>query len=362
MISISLCMIVKNEEETLERCLSSVRQIVDEMIIVDTGSTDRTKEIAEAFQCKIYDFTWIDDFAAARNYAFSQATQEYILWLDADDEILEQDQQKFLALKAILDPAVDSVMMPYHLGFDHEGNVTAKLYRNRLVKRSCGYKWEKPVHEYLAVSGNIMRSDIAITHKKEKVHTDRNLRIYRKRALTGEIFDARDLYYFANELRDNGFAAEAAEYYLKFLATKQGWSEDCFAACMKLARCYQQVGERQLQLRALFRSLLYGPPRAEMCCQVGAFYLESNEWERAVFWYETATTLGEPRGYLAMVDQDAWTWLPHLQLCLCYDRLGNREKARYHHEQSYRYHPTHPSILYNQAYFARLDQAQEGEK
>ncbi|NLG25997.1 MAG: glycosyltransferase, partial [Clostridiales bacterium] len=69
MITISLCMIVKNEEETLPRCLSCVRDAVDEIVVVDTGSTDRTKQVAAAFTDKIYDFQWIDDFSAARNAA-----------------------------------------------------------------------------------------------------------------------------------------------------------------------------------------------------------------------------------------------------------------------------------------------------
>ena len=84
-ITISLCIIVRNEENTIGCCLDSVKGIPDEIVIVDTGSTDRTKEIVEKYADRIFDFTWIDDFAAARNLAFSQATMDYILWLDADD-------------------------------------------------------------------------------------------------------------------------------------------------------------------------------------------------------------------------------------------------------------------------------------
>ncbi len=72
--TISLCMIVRNEEKVLARCLESVRGCVDEIVIVDTGSSDATKEIAARYTDRIYDFEWIDDFSAARNYAFEQAT------------------------------------------------------------------------------------------------------------------------------------------------------------------------------------------------------------------------------------------------------------------------------------------------
>ena len=101
MVSVSLCMIVKNEEDVLERCLESAADLVDEIIIVDTGSTDRTKEIAARFTDQIYDFPWCDDFAAARNESFSHASMDYCMWLDADDVLLEEDQTFFLALKEI---------------------------------------------------------------------------------------------------------------------------------------------------------------------------------------------------------------------------------------------------------------------
>ena len=73
-------MIVKDEEFTLGRCLDTVKDLVDEIIIVDTGSVDKTKEIARTYTDKIYDFTWIDDFAAARNFSFEKASMDYLLW------------------------------------------------------------------------------------------------------------------------------------------------------------------------------------------------------------------------------------------------------------------------------------------
>ena len=90
-VTLSLCMIVKDEERTLERCLNSVKSFINEIIIVDTGSKDKTKEIAKAFNAKIYDFKWINDFAAARNFSFRKATSDYILWLDGDDFINSED-------------------------------------------------------------------------------------------------------------------------------------------------------------------------------------------------------------------------------------------------------------------------------
>jgi glycosyltransferase involved in cell wall biosynthesis len=106
---ISLCMIVKNEEHNIGRCLSSVKDLVDEIIIVDTGSTDKTKEIASQYTDKVYDFEWIDDFAAARNFAFLQGTKEYLMWLDADDIIKPQNKDAFLGLKKFLGESTQNV-------------------------------------------------------------------------------------------------------------------------------------------------------------------------------------------------------------------------------------------------------------
>ena len=93
MVSISLCMIVRNEEKVLGRCLACVQGFADEIIIVDTGSTDRTKEIAFSFTDKVYDFKWKDDYAAARNFAFSKGPGDYLFWLDADDVVRQEERR-----------------------------------------------------------------------------------------------------------------------------------------------------------------------------------------------------------------------------------------------------------------------------
>jgi len=94
MAALSCCMIVKNEEKFLEQCLNSITELVDEIIIVDTGSTDKTKEIAAQFTDKIFDFQWCDDFSAARNESLKHATGDWILVLDADETISGSDHTK----------------------------------------------------------------------------------------------------------------------------------------------------------------------------------------------------------------------------------------------------------------------------
>ncbi len=349
-ITISLCMIVKNEEKTIARCLDSVADLVDEIIVVDTGSTDNTVEILKKYTDKIYHFEWIDDFAAARNFAFDKATMEYILWLDADDVIYEKDRRKFATLKQTLNYSVDSVSMEYHLAFDSEGNVTSKLRRNRLVKRANGFRWYGAVHECLLVGGNILVSDIAVTHVSVEHESDRNLRIYEARLARGERFEPRDLYYYANELLDHGRRADAVEFYRRFLDTNQGWIEDVIAACGKLADCYHNLNQPDKEMEYTLQSFLHDTPRADFCCRMGYYFLQKSEWKKAAFWYELATQLPKPENHWGLVNTACWTWLPHVQLCVCYDRMGDYRKAYEHNEMARRYRSSDEFMLLNKSY------------
>ncbi|MGN7469625.1 glycosyltransferase [Brevibacillus sp. SAFN-007a] len=358
MFTISLCMIVRNEEQTLRRCLSTVYDLVDEMIVVDTGSDDQTKEIARSFGAKLYDFPWIDDFAAARNFAFSKASKDYIFWLDADDVLEEVDRSRFLALRRMEPFEYDYVSMPYHLAFDERGRPVKYLRRNRLVKRQRQFVWHGVVHEYLEVAGRAFHSDIAVTHRKEKPYTDRNLQIYVKRKERQERFSPRDQYYFANELFDHGRWAEAAEQYQLFLDGGLGWVEDQIMACYKQADCYAQLKHPEKQIQSLVRTLAFDAPRAEFCCKVGAFFLEKKDFPKAIYWFRQATLLERPPNMMGMTDESAWSWLPHLQLCYCYDQIGEYGRAKIHHEMSKLHHPTHPSVLHNERYFASREAAQ----
>lgn len=149
MITISLCMIVKNEERILARCLDSVKDLVDEIIIVDTGSADATKRIAAEYTDKIYDFTWIDDFSAARNFAFSKASKEYIYSADADEVLSEENRQRFRQLKETLLPEIEIVQMKYGNQL-HNGTVYNfdEEYRPKLFRRLRNFVWEEPIHEW----------------------------------------------------------------------------------------------------------------------------------------------------------------------------------------------------------------------
>ncbi|GAF23414.1 MULTISPECIES: glycosyltransferase [Shouchella] len=351
MIEISLCLIVKNEEAVLERCLSSVKEVVDEIIILDTGSTDRTKEIATSFTDKVYDFTWVNHFAKARNKAFSYATKPYVMWLDADDILKEEDRQKLKLLKSTLEEKVDAVSMDYHLAFDGNGGVTSSIRRFRIVKKERGFVWHGAVHEYLEVYGELHHSDIAVTHLSADDGHDltRNLDIYEGMKASGEAFTPRDLLYYANELTDHRRFEDAVEYYLKFIKTDKGWSEDLIRSCNKLADCYINLGLPKVAKDWTFRALEYGKPKPETCCRIGHSFMEKQAFSEAVFWYEMAIRNKEENAYFQNVACE--TWIPNLQLAVCYDKLGFTEKANEHNEQAATFLPDDSRIEYNRSYF-----------
>ena len=176
MITISLCMIVKNEEKNLERCLKSYAPLMDEIIVVDTGSTDRTKEIAARFTDKIYDFKWVDDFSAARNFSFEKATCDYIFSADADEVLDEENRAQFSILKQVLDEEIEIVQMYYGNQLSQNSIYNFdKEYRPKLYKRLRKFMWQEPIHEAVRLEPVVFDSEIVIWHKPHGQHGARDL-------------------------------------------------------------------------------------------------------------------------------------------------------------------------------------------
>lgn len=352
MIRISLCMIVKNEEDVIGRCLECVKDIVDEIIIVDTGSTDSTIEIVKKYTPKIYHFKWVDDFSKARNYAFSKATQDYIMWLDADDILFENDRIHLKQLKNDLAPSIDMVMMKYHVAFDEHNNPTLSYYRERLLSRKKNYQWISPIHEVIPPSGNILYSDIAIAHKKlHPSDKTRNLKIFNKMITEGLELDPRQQFYYSRELYYNGQYQKAIENFNQFLDSKQGWIENCISACIDLSDCYQKINQPHNALLALLKSFEFDKPRPEICCKLGNHFLENNSIEIAIFWYELAISNPSDMKNGGFHHTDYCGYIPYIQLCVCYDKLGNTEKAIFYNNKAGKLKPNDKAFLYNQNYF-----------
>lgn len=354
MVTISLCMIVKNEEETLARCLDTVKDIVDEINIVDTGSTDRTKEIALQYTDRLFYYEWTNSFAQARNESYKYATKDYILYLDADDVLLKKDQTKLKELKETLDPSVDAVSMYYDAGTDSYGNVTLRYRRNRLVKREKNYQWFGDCHNYLEIRGKIINSDISVTHKKIRHAVGRTVSIYEGKIARGDSFSSRDYFYYGNELRENGRYEEAVESYTNCISSNQGWVEDKIFSCVFRGDCYRHLENSNNELSSLFESFRFSPPRAEACCRIGYNFHRKREYNTAIFWYELAAQQVPDPDRWSFIYLADYTWYPHLQLCVCYYNIGNYQKANEHNEEAAKYVPENSSVLHNKELFGRL--------
>lgn len=353
MRSLSVCMIVKNEEDVIGRCLQCVKGFADEIIIVDTGSTDKTKEIAAGYTNAIYDFPWTYDFGAARNFSFGKASKDYIMWLDADDVIDEENQNGIKKLMSGLEPSVDMVMMKYDVAFDENGNPTFSYYRERIMKRSKQYQWVGAIHEAIEPSGTIIHSELAVSHKKIRANEPkRNLRIFEKLLEEGKQLDPRQSYYYARELYYNDQIPTAIERFEKFLSDEKGWIENNISACKDLAVCYLKIGEDEKAFFTLVRSFVFDEPRAEICCEIGKYLLKHKRYKAAIFWYELAAdrTMDCRSGGFCLTD--CYGYIPYMQLCVCYDKLGEREKAIEYNERAGRIKPEDKSYLFNKQYFS----------
>ena len=351
---LSLCMIVKNEEGRLAQCLESVKAAVDEIVILDTGSTDATREIAARYTQRVYDYAWEDDFSKARNASFALAVKPFILWLDADDVIDPEELEKLIALKAQLDETVDAVMMPYHYAFAPDGRPSLVFERERIVRRAAGFVFSGVVHEAMAVSGRVIHADIAVRHtgRHGRSSNRRNLALYEAWLARGLRMTARDRYYYARELQSAGETERAEQAFAEFLA-QDGWIENRIDACIQRGECLKALGRRREARASFLAALQEGPPRAEALCALGACLLEEGELESSAFWYRAAL-MCERRGESgAFISPDACGYIRLMQLCVIYDRMGRTMLASQMNEKALLLRPGDGAALENRAYFAR---------
>lgn len=291
MVEISLCMIVKNEEAVLARCLDSIKDLMDEMIIVDTGSTDRTKEIAAKYTDKVYDFTWIDDFSAARNFAFSKATKEYIYTADADEVLEGENYEKFRDLKQVLLPEIEIVQMKYgnQLSYGTAYNFDEE-YRPKLFKRLREWIWTEPVHEQVRLDPIVFDSDIVITHKPHDNHAKRDFYVFQKHIQGGERLSKRLHHMYAMELYISGDEEDLmqAEAFFKESAVDPSRSIDEVkeAACV-VSRCARMRGDSHTLLKMSLKDLLT-EGSSEVCYELGEYFLEKGDYAEAAMWYYNA--------------------------------------------------------------------------
>ena len=352
-MKLSVCMIVKNEEEVLKRCLDCVKQFADEIIIVDTGSNDKTKEIAQKYTNKVYDFVWVDDFSSARNFSFSKATSPYVMWLDADDIIDGENIKKINLLKQNLG-SQDVVMLKYCMGFDSDNNPTFSYYRERIFKMQKGVLWQGFVHECIAPFGKIERHDIVVVHNKiAPSNPKRNLNLYRKHLKDGAVFNAREQYYFSKEYFYNGYYKTCIKNLKKYLKMNNKFYPNFLDSVLHLAKCYKMLGQYNKALDILLNFIKENPPNSEIICEIAEIYLKQNNLQNAIFFYESALNIEPDYQSGAFIDNNFYYYIPLLQLVYLYYKTENMQKSQLYHKQSLDKYPNDKRVLYNDSFFKK---------
>lgn len=349
--TIALCCILKNEAHNISRLLQSVKGCFDEIHMTDTGSTDGSVEFMEKIneqienndpewqgipKINIHHFEWVHDFAAARNYSFSHATTDYVMWLDLDDVLSSADD--FISFRDKVMHTAQYWLAIYHYAFNEQGEPICSFLRERIVSNKVGFKWKYFVHEGLvppegkAFSSQRV-SSFTVNHLRSKHDMEqdqsRNLNIFKMRDLSQE--HPRMLYYYGKELFENGNYKEAGKWLHD--AMKSDLLElpdriNCvqYAASSAL---YAKAFEQALQLVHL--GLTLSPNRAEFWCLGGDCLLGKGHVQGAEVYYKSALNSNtDTMGGLVIASPYAKSVHPLNKLIEIYLSTGNHEDAWTH--------------------------------
>lgn len=319
-------MIVKNEEKILARCLDSICDLMDEIVIVDTGSMDKTREIARKYTDKIYDFVWTGDFSEARNFAFSKATMDYIYSADADEVLDEANHIKFMALKTMLPEDVEIVQMRYGNQLQHSTvyNFDEEL-RPKMFKRQRQFVWQDPVHEMVRLDPVVYDSDIVITHMPEANHGHRDLEIFSKKVSAGgklskRLYDmyVRELFIAGNE---DDFR-NSLPYFVSCAADTELDPDSVNKACLVISHIARIHGDIVMFFKYITK-LMASDPSSEVCIELGLFYERIQDFEEAAIWFYNAAFETVPSVVITSSGRDAAEGLIRV-----YDAMGMPDVGR----------------------------------
>lgn len=350
--SVSLCMIVKNEADCLGRCLESMKGLVDEIIIVDTGSTDNTVEIAKQYGAVIKTYQWNNDFSQARNYSLSLATKEWILVLDADEYLRTEDTDLFIS--AINNQAIDSYYIKTLNFTEANKNESCMINLNhRLFKNNKGFHYISPIHEQLVNEQPVtsLVSDIGFYHTgylKEVVNAkkkpNRNSEILQS-ILEKNPNDAFHQFNLANEMFQLGKYSEAIELYDK--AYTNSTSQQGYMPKLMIFRINALIAnhEDKKALMAANEGLKHFPGFTHLMFLKGTIEEKLGLITKAIQSYNNCLKLGKPTAQLEFSSGSEALW-PHLKLAALYDAYGDYEQAVYHYNKYLELNPSHYQILY----------------
>jgi len=274
---VSLCVIVKDEEENLPACLGSCADLVDEVIVVDTGSTDRTKEVAARYGAKVFDFPWVDDFAAARNESLRHATGDYIFWLDADDRLDEDNHAKLRALFASLHGENVAYAMKCLCLPDQETGVATVVDHVRLFRNDPAIRWQFRVHEQILPAvresgGQVRWADVVLQHTGyqdpalRRRKSERDLRLLHLQD-TEQPDHPFTLFNLGSVYQDLGRLEEAVPLLGRSLMRSQAPDSIVRKAYALLAQCQRRLGRAAEALAVCTEGRRLHPDDAELLFQ-----------------------------------------------------------------------------------------------
>ena len=303
-LSLGAIMIVKNEESNLGKILGDIREVVDEIVVVDTGSTDRAVAIAESFGARLGHFKWCDDFAAARNHAIGLATSDYLIWFDADDRLDAANQDRLRALKAKLAPQRDTVYMLKLMNQINEEDQDAfptVSYQARLFPRTPGLLFEGRIHEQILPAAYRLKlktesADTLITHtgyhgQQERLEKGkRNLALLLEELKDGKD-DAQQHYFIAATY----FALNEYDDCLEHLAIAKNldreasWYKYSFALTTD---CHLRRHDSAAAIAELRQALEEFPESGLFRYYLGALLIKDGQYAEAVTVLEECARLG----------------------------------------------------------------------
>lgn len=338
---ISLCMIVKNEERYLERCLASAASAVDEINIVDTGSTDGTLEIARKFGARIEEHPWQDDFSQARNRSLAMARKRWILQLDADEELTAESLPHLRALRNA--PALMTAVLIRCANISNSNGAAGMVSHAivRIFPNSKRIRFRGRIHEFVAVDGSptsiaTVPSPIKIVHYgymdsviAERGKFARNTRMIEQSVLEepDEPYNWYNLGITAHVGGDQRRAAEALER-MWDLCSRNGMRNFAGNGLQMLSTIYtEHLGDPEKGLHYAQECLRIAPRYANAHFAAGKAYLALRRFDEARAMYLAAIEDAAHLERQYVVDEDAAGWKPRCEIGCSFAAQGEHEKA-----------------------------------
>lgn len=345
-VRLSQCMIVKNEEKNIEKALSWGKQIVFEQIVVDTGSTDRTVELAKAMGAKVYHFDWIDDFSAAKNFAISKASGDWIAFLDADEYFPPEDAKNLMPLLNKLNMTPYYVMLTSWMHVGADGKIFAGGVQTRIFKRVPGLKYQSRIHEELVYKGeNIVNYTVDASEELSIFHTgydpttsqDRQKGERNARLILLDLEDHPDNYNMMGYLGDSYYSTgsdeeKAVEWYRKAIDLMPEVTDEydvrSAATFWKLMTIYYKKGDEASLMEIYEKATRLIPKESDFDYIAGKFYTTRKNFVKGAYHLERALDILEKHGrinrgeLLSGALQGTWELL-----AMCHYQNGELDKC-----------------------------------